>query len=98
MSALSHIFAGLKRTWNKKLSSGQMSGQLNLAITGFMFLTFMTTHPFQVHFADTEQYFLRRPGLLSVTFMILHLFRSRFADTEQHWHPNLDDHFDVLQD
>ena len=30
-----------------------MSGQPNLAITGFMLLKFMTTHSFQLHFADT---------------------------------------------
>ena len=33
LSALLHIFVGLKRTWNQKLSPGLMSGQLNLAIT-----------------------------------------------------------------
>ena len=44
LSALQHIFAGLKRTRDQKLSSGLMSGQLNLAITGLMLLTFMTTH------------------------------------------------------
>ena len=31
-----HIFVGLKRTWNQKLSSGVWSGQLNLAITSLM--------------------------------------------------------------
>ena len=31
LSALQHIFAGLKRTRDQKLSSGLMSGQLNLA-------------------------------------------------------------------
>ena len=44
LSALQHIFAGLKRTRDQKLSSGLMSGQLNLAITGLMLLTFMTIH------------------------------------------------------
>ena len=33
LSALLHIFAGLKRTRDQKLSSGLMSGQLSLAIT-----------------------------------------------------------------
>ena len=33
-----------------------------------MLHTFMTTQPFKLHFTDTEQYFLRPPGLLSVTF------------------------------
>ena len=36
----------------------------------------MTTRPFKLHFAVTEQYFLRPPGLLSVTFMIRHLFQT----------------------
>ena len=31
LSALQHIFAGLKRSRDQKLSSGLMSGQLNLA-------------------------------------------------------------------
>ena len=50
---------GLKRTRDQKLSSGLMSGQLSLAITGLMLLMFMTIHLFQLRFADTEQYFLR---------------------------------------
>ena len=33
-----------------------------------MLHTFMTTRPFKLHFAVTEQYFLRPPGQLSVTF------------------------------
>ena len=44
LSALQHIFAGLKRTRDQKLSSGLMSGQLSSAITGLMLLTFTTTH------------------------------------------------------
>ena len=59
LSALLHIFAGLKRTRDQKLSSGLMSGQLSLAIIGLMLLMFMTIHLFQLRFADTEQYFLR---------------------------------------
>ena len=47
LSALLHIFAGLKRTWDQKLSSGLMSGQLSLAIIGLMYLTYTTTHSFQ---------------------------------------------------
>ena len=34
LSVLQHIFVGLKRTRDQKLSSGLMSGQLSLAITG----------------------------------------------------------------
>ena len=63
LSALLHIFAGLKRTQDQKLSSGLMSGQLSLAITGLMLLMFMTIHLSQLRFADTEQYFLRHQPL-----------------------------------
>ena len=63
LSALLHIFAGLKRTRDQKLSSGLMSGQLSLAITGLMLLMFMTIHLSQLRFADTEQYFLRHQPL-----------------------------------
>ena len=59
LSTLLHIFTGLKRTRDQKLSSGLMSGHLSLAITGSMLLMFMTIHLFQLRFADTEQYFLR---------------------------------------
>ena len=64
LSVLLHILVGLKRTWDLKLSSGMMSGQLNLATTGLLLLTFMTIHPFKVHSADTEQYFLKLPPTL----------------------------------
>ena len=43
LNALFLIFVGLKRTWDQELSSGQMSRQLDLAITGLT-LTFMTIH------------------------------------------------------
>ena len=36
-NALSHISAGLKRTWVQKLSTGLMGCQLKLAITGYHF-------------------------------------------------------------
>ena len=43
-----HLFVGLKRTWDRKLSSGwMMSGQLNSALTGLMSTTFMATHLLQ---------------------------------------------------
>ena len=47
-----------------------MSGQLNLAITGFMLLVLMATHPIQLRFADTEH--LRHPSSL----IALALFRT----------------------
>ena len=53
LSALLHIFVGLKRTVDQKLSSVLMSGPLNVATACLMF--------FQFRFADTEQYFLRPP-------------------------------------
>merc|ERR1712136_386970 len=59
-----YFFVRLNWTWDQKLSSGLMSGQLNLAITGLMLLTFMTIHLFQFRFADTEQYLLRPPPTL----------------------------------
>merc|ERR1711865_65637 len=42
LSALLHVFVGLKRTWDMKLSMGIRSGALNLAISGTTLLTFMT--------------------------------------------------------
>ena len=42
LSALSHIFAGLRRTWDHKPSTGLMGGQLTLAISDLKLLTFMT--------------------------------------------------------
>ena len=59
LSASLHIFAGLKRTRDQKLSSELMNGKLSLDITGLMLLMFMTIHLFQLRFADAEQYFLR---------------------------------------
>merc|ERR1711885_83710 len=53
LSALLHVFVALKRTWDMKLKMGIMSGQLNLAITGILLLTFMTIHLFQFRFGDT---------------------------------------------
>merc|ERR1711879_496284 len=47
LSALLHVFVGLKRTWDMKLTMGVLSGQLNLAMTGVLLLTFMTIHLFQ---------------------------------------------------
>merc|ERR1712228_1096437 len=50
LSALLHVFVGLKRTYDMKLTMGVKSGQLNLAISGLMLLTFMTVHLFQYRF------------------------------------------------
>ena len=64
LSALLLILVGLKRTWDRKLSSGLMSSQLILATTGLILLIFMTIYLFQCRSADTEQYFLRLPPTL----------------------------------
>merc|ERR1712178_86885 len=64
LSALLHVFVGLKRTYDMKLTMGIKSGQLNLAISGLMLLTFMTVHLFQYRFGNTEQvgpYYIRPP-------------------------------------
>ena len=47
-----------------------------------MLHTFMTTQPFKLHFTDTEQYFLRPPGLLSGTFMVRHLFQIHTSPSQ----------------
>lgn len=67
LSVLLHVFVGLKRTWDMKLAMGVKSGQLNLAISGLMLLTFMTIHLFQFRFGDTDQfgpYYVRPPPYL----------------------------------
>ena len=66
--SVAHL-VGLKRTWDKKFFfSGQMSGQLNLAITGFMLLVLMATHPIHLRFADTEH--LQHPSsLIALTLL-----------------------------
>merc|ERR1711963_1340105 len=42
LPVLLHVFVGLKRTYDMKLKMGVRSGQLNLAMTGVILLTFMT--------------------------------------------------------
>merc|ERR1719343_579659 len=67
LSVLLHVFVGLKRTWDMKLTMGIKSGQLNLAITGLCLLAFMTIHLFQFRFGDTNQfgaYFVHPPRFL----------------------------------
>jgi len=67
LSVLLHVFAGLKRTYDMKLTLGLRSGQLNLAVTGLMLLAFMTIHLVQFRFGDTEKfgpYMLRPPRYL----------------------------------
>jgi hypothetical protein len=68
LSALLHVFVGLKRTWDLKLKMGVLSGQLNLAMTGVLLLTFMTIHLFQFRFGATETYFVAPPPYL-INFM-----------------------------
>merc|ERR1712032_1309035 len=79
LAALLHVFVGLKRTWDMKLTMGLRSGQLNLAVTGLSLLTFMTIHLFQFRFGDTDQfgpYMIRPPRYLInfVGILTLNLF------------------------
>merc|ERR1712190_575000 len=67
LSILLHVFVGLKRTWDMKLTMGIKSGQLNLAITGLCLLSFMTIHLFQFRFGYTDQfgpYYVNPPRFL----------------------------------
>merc|ERR1712107_369005 len=76
LSVLLHVFVGLKRTYDMKLTMGLKSGALNLALTGLMLLTFMTIHLFQFRFGDTEQfgpYMIRPPPYLINFWGILSL-------------------------
>jgi len=78
LSALLHVFVALKRTWDMKLKMGIMSGQLNLAISGIILLTFMTIHLFQFRFGDTVPYYIRPPPYLINFWAILGLRLSLF--------------------
>merc|ERR1719298_54890 len=73
LSALLHVFVAIKRTWDISLNYTVASGQLNLAITGVVLLTFMTIHLFQFRFGATEPYLVRPPPFLINFFGILQL-------------------------
>merc|ERR1712070_345409 len=76
LSVLLHVFVGLKRTYDMKLTMGLRSGALNLAVTGLMLLAFMTIHLVQFRFGDTEQfgpYMIRPPRFLINFWGILSL-------------------------
>merc|ERR1712048_1432191 len=76
LSALLHVFVAMKRTWDSKLAMGLKSGQLNLAISGLMLLTFMTVHLFQFRFGDTAvfgPYYIRPPPYLINLWGIINL-------------------------
>jgi hypothetical protein len=67
LAILLHVFVGLKRTWDMKLTMGIKSGQLKLAITGLCLLAFMTVHLFQFRFGDCNQfgtYYVHPPRFL----------------------------------
>jgi hypothetical protein len=64
LAALLHVFVAMKRTWDISLNYTVASGQLNLAITGVLLLTFMTVHLFQFRFGATEPYLVRPPPYL----------------------------------
>jgi len=78
LSALLHVFVALKRTWDLKLKMGIASGQLNLAISGVLLLTFMTIHLFQFRFGETQPYHIRPPPYLINFWAILGLRLSLF--------------------
>jgi len=61
LAALLHVFVAIKRTWDISLNYTVASGQLNLAITGVVLLSFMTIHLFQFRFGATEPYLVRPP-------------------------------------
>jgi len=73
LSAVLHVFVALKRTWDLKLKMGFASGQLNLAVSGVLLLTFMTIHLFQFRFGDTVPYNIRPPPYLINIWGILTL-------------------------
>jgi hypothetical protein len=64
LAALLHVVVALKRTWDMKLKLGVRSGQLNLAISGLILLTFMTIHLLQFRFGETDDYLVRPPPYL----------------------------------
>jgi len=65
LSALLHVLAGLKRTWDINLKKGALKdGKLSLAVSGLVLLTFMTVHLFQFRFGDTHPFRLRPPPYL----------------------------------
>jgi len=66
LSALLHMFVGVKRSWDKKkmAATAGIFPTMNLAITGLILGTFMTIHLFQFRFGVTHQYFIRPPPCL----------------------------------
>jgi len=66
-----------------KLKMGICSGQLNLAISGIILLTFMTIHLFQFRFGDTVPYLIRPPPYLINFWAILGLRLSLFWCDQQ---------------
>jgi len=81
LSALLHVFVAMKRTWDISLNYTVASGQLNLAITGVVLLTFMTIHLFQFRFGATEPYLVRPPPYLINFSGILQLQLFWSSDT-----------------
>lgn len=64
LAAILHVLVALKRTWDLNLNYSITSGKVNLAMTGILLLTFMTTHLFQFRFGDTQPYLVRPPPYL----------------------------------
>ena len=58
LSALLHDFVGVIQTWDVRLAPAAKDaawGNLYLAASGLMPLTFMTTHLYQFNFGDTSE-------------------------------------------
>jgi len=77
LSALLHVFVGLRRTWDKRTlafgPTGKVFPTMNLGLTGVILLTFMTIHLFQFRFGITYQYWLRPPPVLISFWGLWHL-------------------------
>merc|ERR1719265_814972 len=76
LSALLHVFVALKRTWDfnlKPFCQKLSMGNLNLAISGVILLTFMTIHLFQFRFGATVPYYIRPPPYLINIWGIMRL-------------------------
>jgi len=64
LGALLHVMVALKRTWDLKLKSTPVTGDLNLIVSGICLLTFMTIHLFQFRFGETRAFKLCPPPYL----------------------------------
>lgn len=61
LCALMHVAIALKRTWDISMNFKVKQGNMNLAFSGIMLLTFMLIHLFQFRFGDTAKFPLCPP-------------------------------------